>query len=307
MKTRHQFERMMKERHPEFFQENPEREVMDNLWQSYEAAGEGLRDGEPHSWDFPQDTNDPNYNRSMESWREGRTEEMMARAMGKALYARDQANKPPPVVDWDFIAATRSPHAEDVKRGKDRLSSRETVTRLRKEAERAERAGDPARARELHDMANAQERGDEGSMYSFQREYNKRLATDAEGVLRQAEKQGWITGDPEQYRGLATAFNHENEKDFSYAVRMSKDGSKFQIHSLEHAGVSGQRACIREGEDYLDNLMRLHFPEGSEERESEPAPEPTPDEGPWGNTQKQYEYWREHGKRLEEAEPTTHE
>jgi hypothetical protein len=164
-----------------------------------------------------------------------------------------------------------------------------------KEAERAEKAGDVSRARELFSMADAQARGDEGS-YTFEREYNQKLATDAETTLKQAEKQGWLTGDPEQYRGLATCFNHENEKDNSYAIRMSEDGSKFQVVNLEHSGRSGRNVSEREGDDYVDNLMRLSYPEGSEEKERESASEPEPERNPHDPeqmTQKEFEAMRE--------------
>lgn len=270
---------------------------MNSKVEEYGEIASRLRPGEPNEMQF---NNLEDLERAKDDWKDTQAEERMSRAMGKALYARDEAVRPTPEVDWDFLARIQSPHVEDRERAKNRLATNDVIQHLRAKAQRAEKAGDFKKARELIEMANYQELPDskDKGEYIFQTEYSEQIASDAESKLNEI-KGKWIEGNPNEAQGFCRRANHERKKiESSWDVRVNEDGTKFMVVDLEHAGLTGRHVSdMAEGEQRLQSLMQLQYPEAKEgeEKKVETQADPNDPFSVYENPQKAFEAFRVSG------------
>ena len=277
------------------FSENEEEYVdyLNNLYDQYEEVAKTLRPSEPHPLTF---SDDEAYQRKKEAWREDNNEERMARAMSKALFARDQAIRPPHYLSREE-KILRDGNEADKSEFRARMDQLKVVNQLFERSAEERGYGNTKKAQELWDMAMTQKRGlqecEKNYEYSFVAEGLKKDLDFGKATAEEMMK--WT---PEKVKeniplveSILQGWRDLSDEECSYILdtgspyKADKEAT-FKVVRLEHPGVRSKDLGALSNEKTAQGLLDHAYRVGYAVKEYEP---PEAEEGPVEEGQGQWE------------------
>lgn len=235
--------------------------------EAFHSTQKNLRPGQPNPYTFEWGETDPDYERAVQEWQEGKQVDMMETAFGRAIFK----SQPPKPIDAN-IHALGSKNATDRATAAEVLQFKDVISRLEKKSQHLRNNGHIREALETEQMlAGYQEHIGKlytESPYSFVEEDRKahleQTMKELEAASNLSPKE--VEANREHWEGLIEAYNLSNDtEDHSFVIDGSSPydpdrPSEARVKKVGHEGASGTRmAQSRNGQSTLDTLIRQGF------------------------------------------------